>query len=289
MNTHPVKKALHYVSPFWRLFQNLNSLLIREYQVIPIIFHDIPKGDENKFRNILILAQSMNPFISPNDFEAVMNGNKKLTQTHFLLTFDDGFYSNRIVAEKILKQLGIKAVFFVCSKFIGLPKDKAITFVNDCLFPESVQKYKFSEGKIAMDWNDLKWLLKEGHSIGAHTANHVSLSSIQSEETYQSEVIESANLLEKILNVSIRWFAFPFGDISSINRESLQKIWQRYQFCFSGIRGANYPKTHPSVLRRESISLTDDYYDINMILKGAYAPFYFFKRKQLDAFIPQNP
>ena len=53
-----------------------------------------------------------------------------------MLTFDDGFYSNYIIAKEVLKPLGIKAIFFVTTEFIDSKnKDLQQNFIkqNICL------------------------------------------------------------------------------------------------------------------------------------------------------------
>ena len=51
---------------------------------------------------------------------------KKLLQKTYangdnlMITFDDGFFSNRDIAEKILNPMGIQALFFVVSDFVNI-------------------------------------------------------------------------------------------------------------------------------------------------------------------------
>jgi peptidoglycan/xylan/chitin deacetylase (PgdA/CDA1 family) len=275
-----IKKLFSYGVPLWGIYHKMRALFPQEKKIIPLILHDIPERNEESLAELLLMAQSIYPIISPQDCQAVLKGEKKLEETQFLLTFDDGFYSNRVIAETVLKKLKIKAVFFVCSDFINLNKEDAQNFIYNQL-KEKEDEINFKEDKIAMDWEDLKWLLREGHIIGSHTSSHRSLSTLNSDSDYITEIIDSGNYLEKQLNTPIAWFSFPFGKISSIGKKPLEIISKRYQFCFSGIRGTNTVQTHLMALNRQAINLGLSIGEKKAILLGMYTPLYFFKRRKL--------
>ena len=62
-----------------------------------------------------------------------------------------------------------------------------------------------------MSWRDLEFLLDSGHAIGAHTAHHARLSNISDSEL-EAEIVESADLIEDKLGISVKHFAYTFGD-----------------------------------------------------------------------------
>ena len=92
-----------------------------------------------------------------------------------MLTFDDGFASNRAVTENILNNIDIKAVFFICTDIIGLNRTKAKNFIHERLFPIEHFSTQFEENRSPLEWTDLHWLLKQRHHIG-DTTSHVYLS-----------------------------------------------------------------------------------------------------------------
>ena len=123
-------------------FLIINRLFIllglrEDCRVRVILFHDIPEGAIETFREkILYLSKKWN-FISPNEFENHLNGSLRLSGDNLLLTFDDGYKSNRVVAEEVLDQLSIKAIFFIISSFLDVKERKIINeFVKNNLFPE---------------------------------------------------------------------------------------------------------------------------------------------------------
>lgn len=56
----------------------------------------------------------------------------------------------------------------------------------------------------------IRGLVKAGIEIGAHTVNHPILSSISLDEA-RTEIVESKRLLEEIVGVKVKYFAYPNG------------------------------------------------------------------------------
>jgi peptidoglycan/xylan/chitin deacetylase (PgdA/CDA1 family) len=201
--------------------------------VVVITLHNIPSRDHLWFelfvKNMSKYYEFINPFQMDTEFLDINNNTK------ILLSFDDGFKSNRILAENILAKLDIKGLFFITEDFIG--QQKSIAFMNKTFYPNSPRKSLNREETTPMSWEDVQWLVDNGHMIGAHTKSHPVLSSLQNIEKLSSEIIISANRLETSLNTKINCFAFPFGTIGSIDENSLILAKTRFDYVFSNIRG----------------------------------------------------
>ena len=74
-----------------------------------ITFHNFSNSDYLWLEKTLDNLSFDYEFIDPNKLQEYMN--KKNSKKKILLTFDDGFKTNRYVAENILKPRGIKAIF----------------------------------------------------------------------------------------------------------------------------------------------------------------------------------
>ena len=87
-----------------------------------IIFHDIEKKDFQKFEKLLDYLTKYFNIISPNEFKLYLSG--KLKRKNFkndvLLSFDDGYKSQKLITEKLLNPRNIKAIFFLISDFIKI-------------------------------------------------------------------------------------------------------------------------------------------------------------------------
>jgi len=130
-------------------------------------------------------------------------------------------------------------------------------------------------------WNELKELIQEGHTIGAHTLNHARLSEIMSLKELEKEIIGSGDILEDRLNIKVDWFAYPFGDVKSINNRAYKIIKKRYKHCYTGIRGNNYNNQNQYALWRDYIDLSWPVDYIEFILRGGIDWYYYRKRKKI--------
>ena len=136
-----------------------------------------------------------------------------------------------------------------------------------------------------MTWDDIQFLLLHGHTVASHSSGHQRLSSLASSEKLQYELISSADSLQNKLNIPIKYFAYPFGDINSIDAKTLKLAKNRYEYVFSGIRGNNHQRVNPYAIRRDHVEPTFSLKYFQFILEGGLSPYYYFKRKQLDSMV----
>jgi len=184
------------------------------------------------------------------------------------LTFDDGFSSNRRLAERVLMPLDIKAIFFIVSKFASLDnKEKTREFIAKNFFPEKSLS-DIPNHLSNMDWNDLEYLLSQGHHIGGHTANHLRLSELPESELYD-EIVSSADILEERLGVSLEHFAYTFGNIESFSPTALEIAKKRFKYIFTGLRGINSADVPLWAIRRDAMQSKDHFIDKNSLV-GAF-------------------
>ena len=92
----------------------------KEARLRVLLYHDIASEDQVDFERQLNWLSQRWSFISPDHFTEVLNGEKTIQKDSLLLTFDDGFASNRNVVEEILNPMGIKALFFIISDFVNI-------------------------------------------------------------------------------------------------------------------------------------------------------------------------
>ena len=185
----------------------LNEIFQNENSVLRILIHHDIKSDEQiiSFKNQINSLSKEFDFISPKEFEDTINFGK-VKGKKLLLTFDDGFKSNRIIAESILNKKGIKALFFIVTDFIGLKKNSLnYSKIIRNIYPNGPTLNEFSE---PMDNDDIQFLIDSGHTIGCHTATHKMLSKITKVSDLKEELIDSKDNLEKMFNIKIKlWLA----------------------------------------------------------------------------------
>ena len=221
-----------------------NSLRILNY-------HDTPIDQKGRFEDQLKWLSRWYKFVTPSQFGEMISGNYPVKGHNLLLTFDDGFLSNRTVAEEVLNPMKISALFFVVSDFVDI-EDLQLSreFISKNIY-DDIKTEEVPGGWKNMRWNDLEALLEQGHTIGAHTMTHAKLSSIKSEFLLKKEIVVSADKLSSHLGVAIDHFAYPYGDIGSFSIDAMAIAKRRFKFIYSGLRGDNLKEGSSFAICRE--------------------------------------
>lgn len=241
-----------------------------------ITLHDIdPKDFKKLYCKLYRLKKNWN-FISPQQ----LINQKKLKGRNILLTFDDGFLSQKVFADKYLDKLEIKAIFFIITDFASIKNKKnSIEFIKKNIdkkfFTKKMHKYLKN-----MTWRDINSLIKKNHFIGSHTVSHQRLTECQTKKLLISEICESKKIIEKKINRKISFFAYPFGDFNSINKNILKTLKKNYHFIFSGLRGNNFYQKK-NFYMRDAISPETNFQEILFYLNGFMDKFYKFKYLRL--------
>ena len=236
-----------------------------------LTYHDVIPSDEKLFSSQLKWLSRRWRFLKPQEFSEIISGQVPLKEDSLLLTFDDGFASNRRIAERILKPLDIHAIFFIVSQFVSLENPKDInSFIANNFFPQKALK-NIPNNLSNMHWNDLEYLLSQGHDIGGHTANHLRLSELQESELYD-EIVSSADILEERLGVNLEHFAYSFGNLESFSPAALEIAKKRFKYIYTGLRGDNANNVPLWAIRRDAMQSMDHHVDnhssIGALLEG---------------------
>ena len=241
-----------------------------------LVYHHIGKKDINLFyRQLNQIKKSFN-FITPKQFEDHVCNKYKLKGKNVLLTFDDGFNSNYLVAKKILDKLKIKAIFFVPSDFIKINSAlKAKKFIRNNILDQRLPSDFSTLNNMSIQ--DLKQLIKNGHTIGGHSKTHANLGSIYDTKKLKNEIINSAGYLEKALNTKIKHFAFTYGNYTSMSFKSLKLALSQYNFIYSCLRGNNHSVLSNEIIKRDAIYLDEGSKLLSIFLSGFFDFKYFFQ------------
>jgi peptidoglycan/xylan/chitin deacetylase (PgdA/CDA1 family) len=249
-----------------------------------LIYHDITWQDFDKFEMQIKYIARQYGFIKPDDLDKILTGKMKYAGTKVLLTFDDGFRSNILLEKKVLNPLGIKAIYFIPPGFINAKdRDERRSFIADSIHDTSFSPEEITDDMAPMVWQDIKRLLSEGHTIGAHTVNHRRLTEIISEDELRYEIVESGNILQEKLGIDIDHFSFPFGNIESIDQRAMKIIKGRYKYCHSGIRGNNSIDTNPYIILRDPVSVNDPINYLKLIVEDGLGFMYKKRRLQMES------
>lgn len=154
------------------------------------------------------------------------------------ITFDDGYADNLQFAIPVLLKHQIPFTYFICTGPVkhGTP------------FPHDQQAGQ------PLDVNTLdqvRELADAGVEIGAHTRTHANLGNGISADQLISEIVGAKDDLERAIDRSIRYFAFPFGRHENLSAQAFRIAAEAgYAGVCSAYGGYNFPGDNPFHLRR---------------------------------------
>src|SRR3989344_8511691 len=200
------------------------------------------------------------------------------------ITFDDGYQNFYTHAFPILKKMNIPATMFLATDFVLRRKplwvdrlEYAAIKENDALkrFADSEREQRVVEierraGTMFTDFEgaravyaplaleEIREMLRNGMTFGAHTRSHPILSRIQTERL-EDEVIGSKKELENALGRISSTFAYPNGQPGDWTEEVEKQISAAgFRAALTTIEGTNTRMTHPMRLKRIAMDGTDD-------------------------------
>lgn len=245
-----------------------------------LLFHDVAPDELNSFRDKIDYLDKHFNFVTPSEFEAMMDGSKPIIGKNLLLTFDDGFKSNRVIATNILDHKNIKAIFFIVSDFAELNKiEDSREFIGENIYPAKHPSDIPSHWE-NMDWEDLKYLVDNDHVIGCHTKTHARLSLVSDSSDLMTEMLESAKILEKELNINVDHFAYPFGDLNSFSAAALNIAKSKFKHIHSGLRGRNRLDDFEFLVLRDSVAGGTSVQEVLFYLNGWVDGLYVLDRRK---------
>ena len=278
-----LKNLFSYLYYPLRLYNKSAQFFFRRgvYRLRVLIYHGVSLDQQDNFKKQIDIICSRWNFITPNEFKCIVNGSHELKKDSVLLTFDDGFYSCLSIYENILKPRNIKSIFFIITDYLKLSADSDWrTFLSNNILHCDIDKEDECLRNLRID--ELKLLLEDGNTLGAHTQSHVRCVALSKNE-YQAEIVEGAIELESILGLPTCDFAYTYGDFSSITFEAYKIATSKFGYIYTGLRGDNKVNSNPFVIRRDSVSLSMSNLFLLACLEGVFDIFYYRKLRILDA------
>ncbi len=172
--------------------------------------------------------------------EAVRLLNLKKTVNHSLIAFsyDDGFAECYSHIAPVLEKYDGYACFFICPNFIDGNKEYIKSFLTDKVHQKGFKK--------PMNWKQISELNSRGHTIGAHTMDHIRVSEIIDNKDLHYQIGGCKSVIESYTKIDCDYFAFTYGhfgrdfDINAVNiaRKYYKNIFSAFNyekyFCCNG-------------------------------------------------------
>ena len=207
----------------------LNSRL-RGGLVRGVNYHATPEVDRDNFRSHIRYYRRSFTVLGAAELTAFLEGALPLERPGLIVTFDDGFRTNYTVAADVLDEFGIKGFFFIPAHFIQC----AGSLVASKEFvAQRLREPWRDEDFMPMTWNDLRDLVRRGHTVGCHTMTHHALGGHQEEQTLYREIVEAKFVIERSIGTTVQAFCWPFGSLSSYSKEAFDLVRRHYSYGFT--------------------------------------------------------
>jgi peptidoglycan/xylan/chitin deacetylase (PgdA/CDA1 family) len=225
-------------------------------QAVILMYHSISSGRPDPwdlcvapelFAQQAQLMQERFRVVSLDELRDALASGKPLSRS-VVVTFDDGYSDNLLVAKPILEEHGLPATVFVTTGYLGSDRDfwwdeleafcaaagvasrelwQELTALTQQERTERLDALWASidsprrESALPLSVAELERLADGGRvAIGAHTVTHPHLSSLTM-PAQQREIEASKTYLAEISGSPIKNFSYPHGDFS---RETLQLV-----------------------------------------------------------------
>jgi peptidoglycan/xylan/chitin deacetylase (PgdA/CDA1 family) len=230
----------------WNNLKNRSHLIStsKYAKAIPVLMYhhiledkDYPKKDNGAIITAEAFREQMKYLfengyntITLEELELFIKGEINLPHRSVLITFDDGYLSNKIYAYPVLKEYDFYASIFMITGFIPEKKQE---------YDPSVLSYLTYEEMVEM---------ADVFEYGAHTHNLHFLDGKTSHVLTKpdSDLIEDFKLNKELIKTD--YFVYPYGQYNSRTIEILQELG--FKMAFTTKEGKVKPGDNPFTLKR---------------------------------------
>jgi len=171
--------------------------------------------------------------LTADELLAFVQHRRPLPPRSVLITIDDGYRSVYEIAYPILREFDFSAVLFIYTELIDV-------------------------SPIALTWNQLAEMRRNGFAVGSHTIRHSDLTLPREGESgaefaarVDSELVGSKQVLDRRLGQDTWLLAYPYGNYDPKVVASSQRAG--YKLAMSVKRGGNPFFANPFTLKRDQI------------------------------------
>lgn len=150
---------------------------------------------------------------------------QKVKNKSVVITFDDGYADNLHYALPILAELDAPATIFLTSGYLN--QNKPFYWDENAPLEDRGRPLTLEEART----------LSHSHliEIGGHSVNHPNLAGLTPEEQL-AEIAEGKDIIEKMLNIFLSGFVYPFGKHNKASIAAVQKAGFQYACSTSNER-----------------------------------------------------
>jgi hypothetical protein len=197
--------------------------------------HYVFDDQKEDFDRLILRIKNVGQFIDTTTCLQMLQGNKKIDQKYFHLSFDDGFKNHLTNAIPVLQKHKIPAIFFVPSSLIGANWDLTRKYCMETMHYREVIEM--------LSWNEIREMISLGFEIGSHTRTHARFSAISRNRLLmEDEILGSKKELEANIGRECKFISWPYGKLLDADNKSLEMVKAAgYNACFGAYRGSIHP------------------------------------------------
>ncbi len=198
----------------------------KRFQVPILLYHnviengcDITAVSPNQFNEQMrLLCKLGYSTCNLSDVKQLYDVGDVVPSNIILIQFDDGYQDTLTSACPILCEYGFRASIFVTTDYIGQ--------INR--WDNRIDQYIKHLGI-----DEIQTLISRGFEIEAHTKSHHNLIKFSDHELL-NEIGDSKEKLERLFNINIDFFSYPYGVYDNRIKKVVSKV---YHFAFSVSKG----------------------------------------------------
>jgi peptidoglycan/xylan/chitin deacetylase (PgdA/CDA1 family) len=149
-----------------------------------------------------------------------------------VITFDDGCLNNLTNAVPIMREFGMRGVFFITTDWIG----------------KTHPEYKLP----IMNSSQVASLVNGGHEVGSHGVVHRRSIDLLPHEL-EIQLAQSKNILSSMVGASIKSFSYPYG---RTNARVIEATSKHYQLAYMAFMTSDNPGNSKNMINRVEIANT---------------------------------
>jgi peptidoglycan/xylan/chitin deacetylase (PgdA/CDA1 family) len=273
-----IAKGFYFSGISWVLFF-ISRIWYGPHHIRVVNYHSTPEVFMPSFEKQLAFYQKYYSNTSAKDLKSLLNDktwNKQ--KPGIILSFDDGLKNNKDFALPLIEKYGFTAWFCIPP---GFTKDNQQLLIDENSTLKMYGINTIAKESITMTDVEIQEVSIK-HEIVCHTQSHIRLpKSVSDDQILHTELIESKNDLEKIINREIEGFCWVGGEIENYSLKAHQIIKKNYQYSF---QTNNFPvtrKTDSYFIDRNNIEVWISFPLFLLTLSGFYDYVYRKKRKKV--------
>lgn len=244
------------------ILERLDMTDVRKARVVA--YHGTSPRAKDAFRRMLDYLAERYVGLDEEGLASFLAGDWQHDRPGLAITFDDGLRSNFEVAAPLLEERGFRGWFFATGGLPGLPAEEQAAFCARNALVAATE-----EGRIAMDWAELRDLVRRGHAVGCHTHSHARLHSGIGEDEARRELADCVRAIEDATGSRPRSFAWVGGESWTYGPGGMMALrGAGFDFAFSTKSGPVKPGDEPLCLHRTVLDADMDFDVFRLKLHG---------------------